>query len=161
MYCLLQLYMPVSKRLANHRPLLKLFAIKAVGESFTSNNAIGYFLALIFYLRRIRKKHKCSILDILAGNVSVSAQFLWYCQRRKLNFIGSASHYWSSYFSPDTIHVCLDFRDQGTMDTCWNFAGFSARTADDINIGIGAILETFEMMWVISYFKVLNATILI
>ena len=32
MYCLLQLYMSVKVQLAPQRPLLKLFAIKAVGE---------------------------------------------------------------------------------------------------------------------------------
>lgn len=32
MYCLIQIYMPVSEQLAPHKPLLKLFAIKAVGE---------------------------------------------------------------------------------------------------------------------------------
>ena len=30
MYCLLQLYMPVSKELKPHRPILKLFSVKAV-----------------------------------------------------------------------------------------------------------------------------------
>ena len=33
MYCLLQLYVPVKEILAPHKPLLKLFAIKAVSES--------------------------------------------------------------------------------------------------------------------------------
>ena len=32
MYCLIQLYAPVSSYLASHRPLLKLFSVKAVGE---------------------------------------------------------------------------------------------------------------------------------
>ena len=32
MYCLLQVYMVVKVELAPHKPLLKLFAIKAVGE---------------------------------------------------------------------------------------------------------------------------------
>jgi hypothetical protein len=31
MYCLVQLYVSVSKKLVKHKPLLKLFAIKAVG----------------------------------------------------------------------------------------------------------------------------------
>ena len=31
MYCLIQLYMPVSQQLAPHKPILKLFAVKAVG----------------------------------------------------------------------------------------------------------------------------------
>ena len=33
MYCLIQLYAPVSSYLAPHRPLLKLFSVKAVGET--------------------------------------------------------------------------------------------------------------------------------
>ena len=33
MYCLIQLYMVVKVELAPQKPLLKLFAIKAVGES--------------------------------------------------------------------------------------------------------------------------------
>ena len=32
MYCLIQLYAPVSSYLAPHRPLLKLFSVKAVGK---------------------------------------------------------------------------------------------------------------------------------
>lgn len=31
MYCLIQLYMPIAGHLAPHKPLLKLFAVKAVG----------------------------------------------------------------------------------------------------------------------------------
>jgi hypothetical protein len=33
MYCLIQLYISVSKPLAPHQPLLKLFSIKAVGRA--------------------------------------------------------------------------------------------------------------------------------
>jgi hypothetical protein len=32
MYCLIQLYVSVRENLAPHKPLLKLFAVKAVGE---------------------------------------------------------------------------------------------------------------------------------
>ena len=32
MYCLIQLYVVVSEQLKPHRPLLKLFSVKAVGE---------------------------------------------------------------------------------------------------------------------------------
>ena len=32
MYCLLQLYLCVAEELAPYRPVLKLFAVKAVGE---------------------------------------------------------------------------------------------------------------------------------
>jgi hypothetical protein len=35
MYCLLQLYVPVVNDLRSHQPLLKLFSVKAVGESTT------------------------------------------------------------------------------------------------------------------------------
>jgi hypothetical protein len=33
MYCLIQLYIPISGQLAPHKPLLKLFAVKAVGRT--------------------------------------------------------------------------------------------------------------------------------
>lgn len=36
MYCLIQLYMAVKVELAPQKPLLKLFAIKAVGQSLCS-----------------------------------------------------------------------------------------------------------------------------
>ncbi|KAF9460767.1 organic solute transporter Ostalpha-domain-containing protein [Collybia nuda] len=75
MYCLIQLYIPVSKHLSPHKPLLKLFAIKAV-------------VFLTFW----------------------QATFL-----SLLNLLGVVN---------DTKYM----------------------TAADINIGIGALLETFEMM---------------
>jgi Organic solute transporter Ostalpha len=31
MYCLVQLYVPIAKHLAHHKPLLKLLAVKAIG----------------------------------------------------------------------------------------------------------------------------------
>ena len=34
MYCLLQLYLPIARHLAPHKPILKLFAVKAVGMSY-------------------------------------------------------------------------------------------------------------------------------
>jgi len=34
MYCLIQLYVVVSDQLKPHKPLLKLFSVKAVGEEF-------------------------------------------------------------------------------------------------------------------------------
>lgn len=37
MYCLIQLYMPVSEQLAPHKPILKLFAVKAVGALCCTN----------------------------------------------------------------------------------------------------------------------------
>lgn len=36
MYCLIQLYIPIAGYLVQHKPLLKLFAIKAVGGSVLS-----------------------------------------------------------------------------------------------------------------------------
>ncbi|PPQ62953.1 hypothetical protein CVT24_006193 [Panaeolus cyanescens] len=75
MYCLIQLYVVVSKELAPHKPLLKLFAIKAV-VFLTFWQAT--FLSLL------------SMVGVIKGS-----QFM---------------------------------------------------TAEDINIGIGAVLETFEMM---------------
>ncbi|KAL5492651.1 hypothetical protein ACEPAI_4098 [Sanghuangporus weigelae] len=74
MYCLIQIYVPISKHLAPHRPLLKLFAIKAV-------------VFLTFW--------QATFLSVLSSLGVVT----------------------------DTKYM----------------------TADDINIGIGAILETVEM----------------
>ncbi|KAL5504777.1 hypothetical protein ACEPAH_7440 [Sanghuangporus vaninii] len=74
MYCLIQIYVPISKQLAPHRPLLKLFAIKAV-------------VFLTFW--------QATFLSVLSSLGVVT----------------------------DTKYM----------------------TADDINIGIGAILETVEM----------------
>ena len=55
MYCLIQLYVVVSGPLKPHKPLLKLFSVKAVGEglsltlaadwSLTSGFSVSYFLA--------------------------------------------------------------------------------------------------------------------
>ncbi|KAJ8696250.1 hypothetical protein PTI98_006132 [Pleurotus ostreatus] len=75
MYCLIQLYVPVAQELAPHKPLLKLFAVKAV-------------VFLTFW--------QATFLSVLAMFGVVT----------------------------DTAHM----------------------TAEDINIGIGALLETFEMM---------------
>ncbi|KAF9501795.1 DUF300-domain-containing protein [Pleurotus eryngii] len=75
MYCLIQLYVPVAQELAPHKPLLKLFAVKAV-------------VFLTFW--------QSTFLSVLAMFGVVT----------------------------DTAHM----------------------TAEDINIGIGALLETFEMM---------------
>ncbi|KAL4266333.1 DUF300-domain-containing protein [Pleurotus pulmonarius] len=75
MYCLIQLYVPVAEQLAPHKPLLKLFAVKAV-------------VFLTFW--------QATFLSVLAMFGVVT----------------------------DTAHM----------------------TAEDINIGIGALLETFEMM---------------
>ena len=37
MYCLIQMYLTISGHLAPHKPLLKLFAIKAVGAFRSSH----------------------------------------------------------------------------------------------------------------------------
>lgn len=42
MYCLIQLYVVVSDELESYRPLLKLFAIKAVGQLPPLNHASEY-----------------------------------------------------------------------------------------------------------------------
>lgn len=44
MFCLIQLYVPVAEELAEHKPLLKLVSIKAVGEFFPCNTALVIFL---------------------------------------------------------------------------------------------------------------------
>ena len=36
MYCLIQLYIVISEPLKPHKPLLKLFSVKAVGERYSS-----------------------------------------------------------------------------------------------------------------------------
>ena len=52
MYCLLQLYFPVSKLLAVHKPILKLLAVKAVGMYFVCcskpHDLNNLMLALVF-----------------------------------------------------------------------------------------------------------------
>lgn len=80
MYCLIQLYMPISQQLAPHKPLLKLFSVKAV-------------VFLTFWQ---------------ATGLSVLTMF------------GVVK---------DTNYM----------------------TAEDINTGISAILETFEMMYVLRH----------
>ncbi|KDR75253.1 hypothetical protein GALMADRAFT_542138 [Galerina marginata CBS 339.88] len=75
MYCLIQLYVPVAKELSMHKPLLKLFSVKAV-------------VFLTFW--------QATFLSVLSMFGIVK----------------------------DTKYM----------------------TADDVNIGIGAVLETFEMM---------------
>jgi hypothetical protein len=42
MYCLIQLYVPIRAILVPHKPLLKLFAIKAVGEHINHISS-GFF----------------------------------------------------------------------------------------------------------------------
>jgi hypothetical protein len=51
MYCLIQLYVSVRANLAPHKPLLKLFAIKAVGEyKFPIFRGGGYLQKKIVFL---------------------------------------------------------------------------------------------------------------
>lgn len=70
MYCLIQLYFAVKVELAPQKPLLKLFAIKAVGERHL------YSVCHTFALT------SSSLLDVLAGHVIVGVYFVWNCQRR-------------------------------------------------------------------------------
>ena len=48
MYCLIQLYVPISGYLKEHKPLLKLFAVKAVGRSFLLSE-FGFDLTLLTF----------------------------------------------------------------------------------------------------------------
>jgi hypothetical protein len=51
MYCLIQLYIPVAGHLAPHKPLLKLFAVKAVGTFDTGLVVVfhqAYSIAIVF-----------------------------------------------------------------------------------------------------------------
>jgi hypothetical protein len=59
MYCLVQLYIAVAAELAPHKPLLKLFSIKAVGRylsvlrlmiTLTDYPSISYLLASNFLI---------------------------------------------------------------------------------------------------------------
>lgn len=50
MYCLIQLYVPVRANLAPHKPLLKLFAIKAVGEPPDSTSLRNDLHQIIVFL---------------------------------------------------------------------------------------------------------------
>jgi hypothetical protein len=90
MYCLLQLYMPVSKELKPHRPILKLSSVKAV-------------VFLTFWQATLLAA--LSMLGVVKGVriISIIVPYLNGTQTRYM-------------------------------------------TAEDINIGIGAILECFEMM---------------
>ena len=109
MYCLIQLYISVSKPLAPHQPLLKLFSIKAVGQ------------ASIPLYRSVPLKPLTSVLDVLAREFSFIIEYLWCCQEC------------TSLISNPDIRLIL-------------VAKTKYMTADDIDIGIGALLETFEMM---------------
>ena len=72
MYCLIQLYFAVKVELAPQKPLLKLFAIKAVGESELYHRYHAYVLNCFF-----------SIPDVLAGDVPVGPYSVWDRQRRE------------------------------------------------------------------------------
>ena len=72
MYCLIQLYVCVSSLLAPQKPLLKMFAIKAVGKG-TKYAVFICSAESVLYL---------SIPDILAGNVPLAARHVWLHQGR-------------------------------------------------------------------------------
>ena len=73
MYCLFQLYFCVSTELAPHRPVLKLFSVKAVG-------GCGLPSLVVLGSRGIR--HLRSIFDLLAIHFSVLVEHDRSCQRR-------------------------------------------------------------------------------
>ena len=109
MYCLIQLYVVIAEELSPHRPLLKLFSVKAVGR---------YFVLVI-----------CSTL------ITVFFQYSLHFGRQ-LSYLCSS---WLELSGMYVIGVALsEFPDI--------FLQTEYMTAEDINIGIGAILETFEMM---------------
>src|SRR6266404_5195203 len=63
MYCLLQMYFCVAEELAPHRPILKLFAVKAV----------GMFLHICVSFRT-EPSLLDSIFDLMASHFSISTQ---------------------------------------------------------------------------------------
>jgi hypothetical protein len=64
MYCLFQLYVCVAGELAPHRPVLKLFAVKAVGG----------FLPIYAYRMVLMPTLPDSISDFLASHFSISTK---------------------------------------------------------------------------------------
>jgi hypothetical protein len=114
MYCLIQLYLPVSKNLAPYRPLLKLFAIKAVGELkpvLTPFAEIFIYYPLVFLT--------FWQATFLAG----------------LSMVGIVKG-----VSTITFILALTINYDDVFKTKY-------MTAADVNIGIGAILETVEMTY--------------
>lgn len=71
MYCLIQLYVTVSAQLAPQKPLLKLFAVKAVGKFYFDYAARFMVLMLC----------PTSLLDLLASIISLAAGYVWARQR--------------------------------------------------------------------------------
>jgi hypothetical protein len=112
MYCLLQLYFTVSDRLKPKQPLLKLFAIKAVGEQSAAAQTL-----------------------ILAELVPLV--FLTFWQATGLGLLITFGLIKNVGLMAYTPIVSAHHRLQTKY-----------MTADDINTGIGAILEDFEMMCV-------------
>lgn len=106
MYCLIQLYMPVAEELKPHRPILKLFSVKAV-------------VFLTFWQATLLAA--LSMLGVVKGVSLLGYHNLFPTER-----------------SLQTQYM----------------------TAEDINIGIGAILECFEMMYAVppSLFFILTAS---
>ena len=72
MYCLIQLYVPVSKDLAQHKPLLKLFSVKAVGELLHVGNVIY-----------VNANCLRSLPHLLASNFFIGPQHVWCSQGRE------------------------------------------------------------------------------
>lgn len=115
MYCLIQLYVCVSSFLASQKPLLKMFAIKAVGKNirhsikFSLSLTNGFIVFLTFW--------QATFLSLLAT----------------FGFIKDVS---------DTILLTWLLPSDKPSQTQY-------MTAENINIGIGAIAETVEMTCVL------------
>lgn len=112
MYCLIQLYVVVSDLLSPYRPLLKLFAIKAVGALILTRSPSIYLTGRLVFLTF----WQASFLSLLS-------------------MVGVVKD-----VSIETSLV------NGLLITT---AQSKYMTAEDINIGIGALLQTLEMMFVL------------
>ena len=110
MYCLIQLYVVVSEQLKPHRPLLKLFSVKAVGEgNFIS---IRYGLVVDGMVTVFLTFWQATILSVFAlFNLVKDVSLGFFCARRIPNSDAQTKY----------------------------------MTAENINIGIGAVLECVEM----------------
>lgn len=77
MYCLIQLYVPVADRLVHHKPILKLFAIKAVGMYPTTNIEIRSLVADDMLV---------SLLNVLAGHFPLCFEYIRSSERCEFKF---------------------------------------------------------------------------
>jgi hypothetical protein len=99
MYCLIQLYMPIAWHLAKHRPLLKLFAVKAVGEET---------LSTLYEASKLESEYTIelySVLDVLASHVVIHSSLVWTREGCALvQFILLKCPRLDAEISPDTVH---------------------------------------------------------